>query len=99
MPAVPRPGERQALSVVLQVPKASLAWRAGKELAVEVYGYVVDEKDSVVDHLAQLARIDPARVDPEASREGLSLQGTFNVRPGRYTIRLMLRDQTAERRA
>ncbi len=89
----PRPGERQALSVVLQVPKASLAWQAGKELAVEVYGYVVDQKDSVVDHFAQLARIDPARLDPEASREGLSLQGTFNVRPGRYTIRLMLRDR------
>jgi VWFA-related protein len=89
----PRSGERQALGVVMQVPKQALGWRAGEELAVEVYGYVVDEHDTVVDHLAQFARIDPARVDPAGTRQGLSFQGTFNVRPGRYTIRLMLREQ------
>jgi hypothetical protein len=89
----PRAGDVQALGVVLQVPKQALGWRVGEELAVEVYGYVVDEHDSVVDHLAQFARIDPARVDPTGTREGLSFEGTFNVRPGRYTIRLMLRNQ------
>jgi VWFA-related protein len=89
----PRAGERQALGVVMQVPKQSLGWRAGEELGVEAYGYVVDEHDTVVDHLAQFARIDPARVDPAGTREGLSFQGTFNVPPGRYTIRLMLREQ------
>jgi len=89
----PRAGEVQALGVVLQVEKQALGWRPGEELAVEVYGYVVDEHDTVVDHLAQLARVDPARVDPAGTRAGLSFQGTFNVRPGRYTIRLMLREQ------
>jgi len=88
----PRPGELQALGVVLQVLKPALAWQAGQELAVEVYGYVVDEKGSVLDHLAQFARIDPARADPDGSRAGLSFQGVFNVPPGRYTIRLLLRD-------
>jgi hypothetical protein len=88
----PRPGELQALGVVLQVLKPALAWQAGQELAVEVYGYVVDEKGSVLDHLAQFARVDPARADPDGSRAGLSFQGVFNVPPGRYTIRLLLRD-------
>jgi VWFA-related protein len=88
----PRPGERQALGVVLQADKQSLAWRSDRELSLEVYGYAVDASGRVLDHLAQFARIDPARADPDGARQGVSFFGRFEVPPGRYTIRLLVRD-------
>lgn len=91
----PREGERQALGVVLQASKQSLDWRSDRELALEVYGYAVDASGRVLDHLAQFARIDPARADPEGTRQGLSFVGRFDVPPGRYTIRLLMRDQAS----
>jgi hypothetical protein len=90
----PRPGETQSLGLVLQVPKASLHWRPGEETTVEVYGYAVAEDGSVRDHLAQFARVDPAKADPDGSHLGLTFYGTLDVPPGRYTIRLLVRDGT-----
>jgi hypothetical protein len=86
----PQPGERQTLGLVLQVPKDALPWRSGRPLAFELYGYVVDENGSAVDHLAQLARVDPAQADPQQSAAGVSLYATLDVPPGQYTIRLLL---------
>jgi hypothetical protein len=89
----PAPGERQTLGVVIQVPKESLRWTAGQPTSLEVYGYAVAEDGTVHDHLAQLARLDPARVDPEGSARGLSFFGTLAVSPGKYTVRLMLQER------
>ena len=88
----PRAGERQTLGLVLQLPRGSLRWRPGRTTAVEVYAYAVAEDGSVRDHLAQLARFDPARADPEDRARGMSFYGTLSVPPGRYTIRLMVRE-------
>jgi VWFA-related protein len=95
----PAPGDRQTLGLVLQVPRASLRWSSGEPVALEVYGYAVAEDGSVRDHLAQLVKIDSARTDPEGRARGVSLFGTFQVPPGRYTIRLMLRESTSGRSA
>jgi VWFA-related protein len=89
----PTTDERQTLGLVLQVPKASLPWSAGRTLAVEVYGYAVAGDGTVVDHFAQLVRIDPAQSDPDGVIHGLSLFGTLGVLPGRYTVRLMINER------
>ena len=89
----PAPGERQTLGVVLQVPKDALPWAQGRPTALEVYAYAEREDGSVLDHLAQLARLDPAQVDPDGAARGLSFVGTLSVPPGRYIIRLMLQER------
>jgi VWFA-related protein len=89
----PREGDRQTLGLVLQVPKKSLRWQAGEETTLEVYGYAVGEDGTVRDHLAQFARLDPARADPDGSRRGVSFFGSLSVPAGRYTIRLMVQDE------
>jgi VWFA-related protein len=86
----PEKGDRQTLAVVLQVPREELLWRPGQRVTLEVYGYVVAEDGSVVDHMAQLARLDPSA--DEGSARGLSLYGTFRVAPGKYTIKLLVQD-------
>lgn len=89
----PGPGDAQPLGVVVQVPKGALPWGDGHNSAVEVYGYGVAEDGTVVDHFAQLVRINPREADPDGTSRGISLFGTLNLPPGRYTVRLMVREQ------
>lgn len=88
----PDPGPRQTLGVVVQVPRADLRWQAGQPTSLEVYGYAVAADGAVQDHLAQLARFDPGRADPQGQARGVSFYGTFRVLPGKYTVKLMVQD-------
>jgi VWFA-related protein len=88
----PSPGDKQTLGLVVQVPRASLPWSSSEPLGLEVYGYAVADDGTVYDHLAQSLKLDPARADPQGRAQGLSLYGTFDVPPGRYTIRLLVRE-------
>jgi VWFA-related protein len=89
----PAAADRQTLGLVIQVPKESLRWTAGRTTSLEVYGYAVAEDGTVHDHIAQLARIDPADADPDGVTRGLSFYGTLAVTPGKYTVRLMLQER------
>jgi len=95
----PAPGEKQTLGLVVQVPRSSLPWSSGEPVGLEVYGYAVADDGSVRDYLAQSLRLDPARADPQGRAQGVSLFGTFEVPPGRYTIRLMVRDAASGKSA
>lgn len=88
----PDPGPRQTLAVVMQVPRGDVRWQAGQPTSLEVYGYAVAADGVVHDHLAQLARFDPGRADPQGQAQGVSFYGTFHVLPGRYTVKLMVQD-------
>ena len=90
----PAAGAQQTLGVVIQLPKDALPWAAGRPTALEVYAYAEAQDGSVVDHLAQLARLDPAsQAGLSASARGLSFFGTLRVPPGRYTVRLMVQER------
>jgi VWFA-related protein len=90
----PAPGPRQTLGVVIQLAKDALPWAAGRPTALEVYAYAEAEDGAVVDHLAQLARLDPAsQAGLSASARGLSFFGVLRVPPGRYTVRLMVQER------
>jgi len=88
----PAEGEKQTLGVVVQIPRSELHWQNGQPVAVELYGYAVGADGQVHDNIAHLARMDPAQADPEGTARGLSFYGTFAVRPGKYTIKLMARE-------
>ena len=94
----PAPGATQTLGLVVQVPRESLAW-AGEGVGLELYAYAVGDDGGVRDHLAQSLRLEPSRADPQDRARGLSLFGTLAVPAGRYTIRLMVRDQASGRSA
>jgi len=93
----PERGERQTLGLVVQVPREALRWTAGQEESLELYGYAVAQDGTVKDHLAQLARIDPAQVDADGSRAGVSFFGALSVPPGVYSLRLMLYERESGR--
>jgi VWFA-related protein len=95
----PAPGERQTLGLVVQVPRDSLRWTKGEPVSVEVYAYAVAEDGTVLDHLAHSVRLDPGQADPGDRAQGLSLFGTLSVPPGRYTLRLMVREGESGHRA
>lgn len=95
----PAPGGKQSLGLVLQVPRESLPWTSSEAMGLEVYAYAVAPDGAVHDHLAQSLRVDPRRADPRGLAQGLSLLGTLEVPPGRYTIRLMVRDAGSGRSA
>jgi hypothetical protein len=88
--AFPNPGERQTLGLVVQVPREQI--RSSGTIPLEIYAYPVGTDGLVPDHLAQLARIDPARIDPSGTALGFSFYGVLQVPPGRYTLKLMLRE-------
>jgi VWFA-related protein len=89
----PSPGSRQVVGLVVQVPKESLPWSAGRPMALEVYGYGVAEDGTVQDHFAQLVRVDPTQADPDGAAQGISLFGTLSVPAGRYTVRLLVHER------
>lgn len=95
----PSEGATQRLGLVLQVPRESLAWNAKEPLGLEVYGYAVAEDGAVRDHLAQSVTLEPGRADPAGQARGVSIFGSFDVPPGRYTIRLMVRESASGRSA
>jgi VWFA-related protein len=83
--------EKQMLGAVLQVPKDQLRWKTSP-VELEVYGYAVAADGSVVDHMAQSIRIDPALADPDARVHGISFAGRFDVPPGEYTLKFMIQE-------
>jgi VWFA-related protein len=88
----PEPDERQALGLVVQVPRTSLSWTPSEPMALEVYGYAVAEDGTVQDHVGRLVRLDTSETDPGGRTDGISLYGTLRVPPGRYTLRLLVRE-------
>jgi hypothetical protein len=86
---LPAAGDTQTVALVVQVEAERLEWASGRPTSLELYGYAVGEDGKVVDHMARLARIDPAR-RPAGDARGVSFYGTFQVPPGRYTLRTLV---------
>lgn len=93
----PERGSKQTIGLVVQVPRGSLRWQPGVPEALELYGYAIDDKGRVADHVAQLARIDPILADPEGQRRGVSFYAALKVPAGRYTLRLMVHERETGR--
>jgi VWFA-related protein len=86
---LPAAGEKQTVALVVQIGAERLEWAAGRPTSLEMYAYAVAEDGAVLDHMARLTRIDPAKVSAKDTR-GVSFYGTFQVPPGTYTLRTLV---------
>jgi VWFA-related protein len=88
---------RLSLPVVVEVDGASLlAAPSGPELSLEFYGYVFDERGTVVDLVTLTPTLTMSKLGEQLRAGGLQLQTAFAVKPGRYDVRFLVRD-TRER--
>jgi tetratricopeptide (TPR) repeat protein len=70
-----------------------LSGRIGRNLAIGLYAYVVDDDGVVVDHIAQGLVLDSSEYSQRIIDFGLKFVGRFELVPGNYALRVMVRNQ------
>jgi hypothetical protein len=70
------------------------ALRAGAKgtAKADIYAYAMDEQGSVHDHFAQSLGLEVAKVRETLESGGLTLYGHFDLDPGRYLVRVLVRN-------
>lgn len=86
------------LSFVLEADgEALLRGARGGRVALEIYGYALDEAGTVKDMVAFSSALDVATVGPRLRARGLQCHSTFTLAPGRHSLRFMVRDSASGR--
>ncbi len=84
----------------LEIDGASLtAAAAGDALTADVYAYALDAQGRVRDFLGHTLAVDLAQVRPVLAQGGIKFYGHFDLAPGAYTLRLLLRERHSGRHA
>ncbi|HEY4592734.1 MAG TPA: hypothetical protein VIJ61_10025, partial [Thermoanaerobaculia bacterium] len=87
------PGETAYVPVLIEIDGPSLtAGSSGNTLPTEVYAYAMDEKGSVADYFGKTLALDLSKVGPVVSRTGVKLFGDFDLKPGTYSVRVLVRN-------
>jgi Flp pilus assembly protein TadD len=82
------------LPFVVEVEGRSLlAGRIGADIVIGLYAYVVDDDGVVVDHIAQGVVLEPDIYADRIITSGLKFVGRFDLPPGDYALRVMVRNQ------
>lgn len=89
-------GSRASVPVLIDIDGPSLATlgRSGN-VPTEIYAYALKEDGSVADHLFQTLQFDLAKVGEKLRAGGVKYYGRFNLDPGQYTVRVLVRDSGA----
>ena len=86
------------LSFVLEADgKALLRGAQGGRVALEIYGYALDDAGTVKDLVAFTSSLDVATTEPRLRARGLQCHATFTLAPGRHSLRFMVRDTASGR--
>jgi VWFA-related protein len=87
------PGDKAYVPVLIEIDGASLtAGHSGNALPAEVYAYAMDEKGAVADYFGKTLSLDLAKVGPVVSKTGIKLFGDFDLKPGSYSVRVLVRN-------
>lgn len=89
----PVPGENAYVPLLLEISGGDLL--AGGEsgtLPLELYAYAVDAEGQVRDFFAQNLGMDLAQIGPMLKHSGVKYWGHFDLPPGTYTARILVRD-------
>ncbi|MFL6258900.1 MAG: VWA domain-containing protein [Thermoanaerobaculia bacterium] len=86
-------GEKAYVPVLIEIDGPSLtAGNPGNALPAEVYAYAMDEKGSVADYFGKTLALDLAKVGPVVGKTGIKLFGDFDLKPGTYSVRVLVRN-------
>ena len=86
-------GEKAYVPVLIEIDGQSLAaGNPGNALPAEVYAYAMDDKGVVADFFGKTLALDLGKVGPVVSRTGIKLFGDFDLKPGSYSVRVLVRN-------
>jgi VWFA-related protein len=86
-------GEKAYVPVLIEIDGKSLsANTTGTTLPAEIYAYALDQTGAVHDFLSQTLGLDLTKVGPEFKDKGLKFFGHFDLLPGDYSIRVLVRN-------
>lgn len=86
------------LPVVIQVPGDALTdAMKRKQIALELYGYLIDDQGQVRDYFRATPTLDPAALGARLKESGLQVLTSFAAAPGDFELRLLLRDPESQR--
>jgi len=86
-------GEKAYVPVLIEIDGPSLtAGNPGNALPAEVYAYAMDEKGAVADYFGKTLALDLAKVGPVVGKTGIKLFGDFDLKPGTYSLRVLVRN-------
>ena len=81
------------LPVVIQIPPEAFADALKrKQINLELFGYLVDDKGTVRDFFKTAPSLDPAALGAKIKASGLQILTTFAAGAGNFEIRLLVRD-------
>ena len=91
--AFPGQGEKAYVPVLIEIDGKSLsANTTGTTLPAEIYAYALDQTGAVHDFLSQTLGLDLTKIGPEFKDKGLKFFGHFDLLPGDYSIRVLVRN-------
>ena len=92
------PQQGTSLPVVIEISAEALTEALKrKQIALELFGYLLDEKGSVFDFFRATPRLDTAALGAKVKASGLQVLTTFAAAAGAFELRLLLRDPESQR--
>ena len=92
------PQQGIGLPVVIQIPGEALTEALKrKQIALELFGYLIDDKGSVRDFFRATPSLDPAALGVKLKATGFQILTTFAASAGTFELRLLLRDPESQK--
>jgi hypothetical protein len=92
------PQQGIGLPVVIQIPGEALADALKrKQIGLELFGYLMDDKGGVRDFFRATPSLDTAALGAKLKVSGLQILTTFSATAGTYELRLLLRDPESQK--
>ncbi len=92
------PSEDSYVPVLVEIGGSTLAeGLEGSELPVEIYAYALDSDGTVRDFFVRKIGIDKNGAGPTFEKTGLKYWGHFDLEPGKYSVRVLVRNDATGR--
>jgi VWFA-related protein len=93
-----RGGNPAYVPVVIEIDGKTLPRSANGRLELELYGYVSDEQGAMQDFFARVVNVDLSKAqDALRNGGGIKYYAHFDLKSGRYLVRILVRDATSGR--